>query len=237
MPVRPLSCADADLGEQAVLGAALVGLVQSPVPCERRARRDHKGGGPVRAQPGVLHLRARDAVARRAQAVLLPGAASGHRGVDAAGVNCVTLANNHALDFGPIALLDTLSMWRPPGSRGSAPAGTLTGPGPRRSWRQTACVSRSLAPATAPRTSPRAAALRESPTRTSGAASAGCRPSRCRRRPRDAPLGVQTWCRPRCRTSAARPRHFGTPARHSSRATRPMSFTASSPASCTTSEI
>jgi poly-gamma-glutamate capsule biosynthesis protein CapA/YwtB (metallophosphatase superfamily) len=46
-------------------------------------------------------------VARSAQAVLLPGAAGRGQVLNRLGVDCVTLANNHALDFGAEALVDT----------------------------------------------------------------------------------------------------------------------------------
>ena len=61
------------------------------------------------------------------------------------GVDCVTLANNHALDFGPVALADTLDYLHAPASRPSVPEPMPTRLGVPPCSKRTACGSESLA--------------------------------------------------------------------------------------------
>ena len=69
-----------------------------------------RGARRGRGQPGVLRLRPRLADhADPGQAVLLPLAAGGRRRALEIGTTVAGLANNHALDFGPDALADTVA--------------------------------------------------------------------------------------------------------------------------------
>jgi len=131
------------------------------------------------------------------------------------GVDAVTLANNHALDYGPVALLDTLGTSTAPASRTSAPASTRTRRAPRR-W-SAACAS--WRPAITPRPTPRRRIAPASHMPTCGAA--GYRSGCWRRRgPTRTPSGCSSrrtgdrTCAPSRSPRCARRRRPGGRGRH-----------------------
>ena len=158
-------------------GDTMLGRLVGDAPRGRRpARRwSHRRSSPSHSEADLFLLNLECCISDRGeplagpgQAVLLPRTARCRRRCwTLLGVDCVTLANNHALDYGPTALLDTLGhLERRRASRGWAPEPTSSrARAPRaRSRRGLRLGSRRRRPTTRP-TSPPDRTDPASPTR------------------------------------------------------------------------
>jgi poly-gamma-glutamate synthesis protein (capsule biosynthesis protein) len=102
--VRRALAGDTTLGRK--VAEAIVGYGPESLFADEVIARAHAFHRPVRAQPRVLHLPTWQPLARPAQA-LFRAPPEATEVLDRLGVDCVTPANNHALDYGSEALLET----------------------------------------------------------------------------------------------------------------------------------